>query len=227
MRSLILAHWCLLLAPANSFLQHRRLPRRIECRSKAEIGSAPDGDGDDRDYVNPMRERPRPAGGDVAYTSENILAQLRTYNRIRDVGGPACVSDIYVKDPNPGAAPGGGDRVYWFVGKAARCSGVTPGAAVARLRNLIEEHATRVRPVELGRHFGGLEVYVAPGDTEARAAGNDPSVRLVRVERDGRPDSGGVDLVEVGLNLEIVTNRGVGLSVVRTEDGIVPPHLLR
>ena len=177
-----------------------------------------------------MRERPRPAGGDVAYTSENILAQLRTYNSIRAVGGPDCVSDIYAMDPNPDASPTGrdGDRVFWFVGKAARCSGtVTPEQAVGRLRNLIEEHATRVRPVELGRHFGRLEVYVAPGDTEARAAEDDPSVRLVRVERGGCPEADGVDLVEVGLSLEIVTNRGVGLSVVRTEDGIVPPHLLR
>ena len=226
MRTLLLAHWCLLLVPINSFQQHRRLPQRIDSRSKAEISSAPD-DGDDRDYVNPMRERPRPTGGDVAYTSENILGQLRTYNQIRDVGGPECVSDIYVMDPNPDASPNEGDRVFWFVGKAARCSTVTPDAAVGRLRNLIEEHATRIRPVELGRHFGGLEVYVAPGDTEARVAEDDPSVRLVRVERDGCPDSEGVDLVEVGLNLEIVTNRGVGLSVVRTEDGIVPPHLLR
>ena len=220
---LILAHWCLLLAPASSFQQHRRLPRRIESRAKAEPS-------EDRDYVNPMRERPRPAGGDVAYTSENILAQLRTYNSIRAVGGPDCVSDIYAMDPNPDASPTGrdGDRVFWFVGKAARCSGtVTPEAAGGRLRNLIEEHATRVRPVELGRHFGRLEVYVAPGDTEARAAGDDPSVRLVKVERDGCTEAGGVDLVEVGLSLEIVTNRGVGLSVVRTEDGVVPPHLLR
>ena len=35
-----------------------------------------------------------------------------------------------------------------------------------------------------------------------------------------------IPLLEVGLNLEIVTNNGVGFCIIRTEDGIVPPHLI-
>lgn len=155
----------------------------------------------------------------MAYANENILRQLRTFNDIRKVGGKECVQDIYAKDPTPV----GNYFRYWFVGKVARCSGtVSPEQAIAQQFNLIEEHATRIRPVELGRSFGNLEFYAAPGDTELL---NDPGIRLQKIPRsaDGADDA---PLMEIGLNLEIVTNQGVGLNIVRTEDGIVPPELI-
>ncbi|KAL3808457.1 hypothetical protein ACHAXA_008287 [Cyclostephanos tholiformis] len=207
---------------------------------------------EDRDYLSPMRQRkrisspfaplpnstsrhshycpsfrhvtigPHPKGGDVAYTNENILRQLRFYNNIRKVGGSDCIQDIYVRDPNQV-----GEHIrYWFVGKVARCTGtVSPELAVARQFNLIEEHACRVRPVELGRHFGNLEFFAAPGDTEMLTAQNDPSIRLQKVQRwvVGAKD---VALLEVGLNLEIVTNEGVGFYILRTAQGVVPPGLI-
>lgn len=177
---------------------------------------------EEKDYVSPMRQRPRPEGGDVAYTQENILRQLRHYNEIRKVGGKDCVQDIYVRDPNKV----GEHYRYWFVGKLARCTGtVSPELALGRQLNLIEEHATRIRPVELGRYFGSLEVFAALGDTELLASQNDPGIRLKKMPRsvDGAEK---VPLLEVGLNLEIVTNQGVGLFVVRTKDGVVPTDLI-
>lgn len=79
--------------------------------------------------------------------------------------------------------------------------------------------------MELGRSFGSLEFYAAPGDTELITSQNDPGIRLVKVPRsiDGAEK---VALLEVGLNLEIVTNQGVGLNILRTEDGVVPPELI-
>ena len=169
-------------------------------------------------------EGPRPEGGEIAYNQENILRQLRYYNDIRKVGGEDCVQDIYVKDPNNTA--GDDTRNYWFVGKVARCTGtVSSELAIARQFNLIEEHATRIRPVELGRYFGSLEFYAAPGDTEERNSQNDPGIRLQKVPRSVE-GAEKVALLEVGLNLEIVTNQGVGFVIVRTEDGVVPPHLI-
>lgn len=202
---------------------------------------------EEKDYISPMRQRPRPEGGDVAYTNENILRQLRYYNDIRKVGGKDCVQDIYARDPNAE-----GDNVrYWFVGKVARCTGtVSPELAIGRQFNLMEEHACRIRPVELGRHFGSLEFYAAPGDTEPLTSQNDPGIRLKKVTRvvEGAEK---VPLLEVGLNLEvrsnpcfcttvlriliqhvsnknsqIVTNEGAGFCIVRTEYGVVPPHLI-
>ena len=177
---------------------------------------------DDKDYISPMRHRPAPKGGDMAYMNENILRQLRHYNEIRKVGGKDCVQDVYVRDPNTS----GDNTRYWFVGKVARCTGtVSPKAAIARQINLLEEHATRIRPVELGRSFGRLEFWVAPGDTEVLTSQNDVGTRLQKVDKvvDG---SDNVPLLEVGLDLSIVTNQGAGFYIIRTEDGVVPPNMI-
>lgn len=177
---------------------------------------------DDKDYISPMRQRPPPKGGDVAYNNENILRQLRHYNEIRKVGGKECVQDIYARDPNTS----GDNTRFWFVGKVARCTGtVSAEAAIARQMNLLEEHATRIRPVELGRSFGILEFWFAPGDTEPLTSQNDMGTRLQKVRKvvDG---SDKVPLLEVGLDLSIVTNQGAGFCIVRTADGVVPPHMI-
>ena len=178
---------------------------------------------EEKDYVSPMRKRPPPQGGDVAYNNENILRQQRYYNDIKKVGGKECVEDIYARDPSSKDV---NNIRYWFVGKVARCTGtVSPALAVAKQFNLIEEHATRIRPVELGRYFGKLEFYAAPGDTELLTSQNDPGIRLTKVCRyvEGAEN---VPLLEVGLDLSIVTNRGAGLYIIRTDDGVVPPHLI-
>jgi hypothetical protein len=78
---------------------------------------------------------------------------------------------------------------------------------VARQFNLLEEHACRIRPVELGRCFGKLDMFAAPGDTELPRS------------CEGSKD---VPLLEIGLNLDIVTNHGAGFFVTRNEDGVVP-----
>ncbi|KAL7543370.1 hypothetical protein ACHAXR_012717 [Thalassiosira sp. AJA248-18] len=174
---------------------------------------------EEKDYISPMRQRPPPHGGDMAYSNENILRQLRHYNNIRDVGGKDCVQDIYVKDPNPV----GSNFRYWFVGKVARC--VSPELAISRQINLLEEHACRIRPIELGRSFGSLEFFAAPGDTEPLTSQNDPGVMLKRMPKSVE-GAEKVALLEVGLNLEIVTNQGAGFCIVRTEDGVVPPDLI-
>jgi len=179
---------------------------------------------EDKDYTSPMRKRPEPKGGEVAYTNENILRQQRYYNDIRKAGGTDCVQDLYVKDP--GTAEDVDNTRYWYVGKVARCTGtVSSELAIARQINLLEEHATRIRPVELGRHFGSLEFYVAPGDTELLLTQNNPTIRIQKVAKDVK-GSENVPLLEVGLDLSIVTNQGQGLFIIRTEDGIVPPHLI-
>jgi len=179
---------------------------------------------EEKDYTSPMRKRPEPKGGEVAYTNENILRQQRYYNDIRKAGGTDCVQDVYVKDP--GTTDNVDNIRYWYVGKVARCTGtVSSELAIARQINLLEEHATRIRPVELGRHFGSLEFYAAPGDTELSTTQNDPSIRIQKVAKDVE-GSENIPLLEVGLDLSIVTNQGQGLFIIRTEDGIVPPHLI-
>jgi hypothetical protein len=61
---------------------------------------------------------------------------------------------------------------------------------------------------------------MAPGNTEVLMAQKDPCVRLQKVPRfvEGADE---VALLEVGLNLEIVTNQGVGFCIYRDDDGDV------
>jgi hypothetical protein len=77
---------------------------------------------DERDYISPMRQRPKPKGGDVAYTNENILRQQLHFKNIRNAGGVDCVSDLYARDPSTS----GSATRFWFVGKVARCTGKCP-----------------------------------------------------------------------------------------------------
>jgi hypothetical protein len=176
--------------------------------------------GDDFIPMSPDK-RPPPQGGDMAYVRDNITRQMDNYLQIRKAGWPEddCIHDIYVRNPQL--------RSFWFIGKVARCTG-TAGLqqAVARQWNLIEEHATRLRPIELGRCFGTCEVWVAPGDSEIDMSQNNPNFRLQKMERhvDGC-DS--VNSMEVGLNLEVVTNKGAGFFIVRNSDGMVPPELMQ
>ena len=156
----------------------------------------------------------------MAYVRENITRQMDNYLQIRKAGWPEddCINDLYVRNPRL--------STWWFVGKVARTHDVSLQQAVARQWNLIEEHATRLRPIELGRSFGSCEVWAAPGDTELQVSENDPNVRLERMER-SVDDCDSVKTFEIGLNLEVVTNRGDGFFVVRNEDGMVPPELLQ
>ena len=178
-------------------------------------------------FPSPPCIGPRPEGGDVAYTNENILRQLRYYNNIRQVGGDDCIMDVYARDPNLASTASttltnvddGKDTLvrYCFVGKVARCTGtVSPEYAIARQYNLLEEHACRIRPVELGRCFGHVELFMAPGNTELLLSTNDPTIRLQKVPRyiEGVEQ---VALLEIGLNLEIVMNQGAGFCIYRDD----------
>lgn len=76
----------------------------------------------------------------------------------------------------------------------------------------------RLRPVELGRSFGSVEFWTAPGDSELDCANN--MVELQPVNKNDR-SSNEVSVKEVGCNLEVVTNKGVGFFVERGEDGSI------
>ena len=75
---------------------------------------------EEKDYISPMRERPKPRGGDVAYNNENIIRQNNYFTNIRKAGGSECILDIYARDPSTS----GRATRFWFVGKVARCTGM-------------------------------------------------------------------------------------------------------
>jgi hypothetical protein len=161
--------------------------------------------------------------GDFAYTEVNVRKSAETFKLIRDIGGKECTNDVYVRNP--------ASFEYFYVGKVARTDGtVTLNQAISRLWNLIEEHATRLRPVELGREFGRVEVWTAPGDTEfemsqafATSSGgseNAENMNLIKMDRfsDGTEQ---IKNIEVGFMAEVVTNMGKGFYIIRDDEGKV------
>jgi hypothetical protein len=161
--------------------------------------------------------------GEFAYTETNVRKSAETFKRIRDIGGKECTNDIYVRNPS--------SFEYFYVGKVARTDGtVTLNQAVSRLWNLIEEHATRLRPVELGREFGRVEVWTAPGDTEfemsqafATSTGGSDNVEKMNLTKMDKFSDGyeKVKRLEVGFMAEVVTNMGKGFCIVRDDEGKV------
>ena len=156
----------------------------------------------------------------MAYTEVNLLRSSNNYHSIRTVGGIECVNDVYARHPTH--LP----DLFWYIGKMARCDGtVSMKRSVSRQWNLMEEHACRLRPVELGRAFGVLEIWLARGDSEVEMSqavdgSDDQSMRLMKMERfvDGAE---AVNSKEVGFLAEVVTNSGQGFFIVRDQDGRV------
>ena len=202
--------------------------RRIN--SKLSLSSSNPNNGDDRSddpnylYYRPQ-SRPQPQGGEWAYTEPNIRRSAQTFLDIRSIGGSECTNDIYVRSP--------GRFEYWYIGKMARTDGtVSLERAVSRVWNIVEEHACRLRPVELGREFGQMEVWVAKGDSEmemSQALAGDGGLGLEGLKKMDEKNlkkmekvvegSEEVKALEVGLMAEVVTNTGKGFYIVRDDRG--------
>ena len=168
---------------------------------------------DDFDEYIPSK-RGAPQGGDMAYIATNIQRQMNTYQAIRQASSSLdSIHDVYVcsKSSNP--------MIFWYIGKIAM-AGVTLEEAMNRQWNLLEEHATRLRPVELGRSFGSLEYWVAPGDSEDLC--RQGCVNLIPVTVIRSKDSSAVPRKAVGFLCEVVMNNGIGFCLERQVDGMVP-----
>ena len=178
-------------------------------------------------YYRPQA-RAAPQGGAFAYTEPNIRRSAETFKMIREIGGVECTNDVYVRSPSR--------FEYWFIGKLARTDGtVGLREAVAKCWNIMEEHAVRLRPVELGREFGNLEIWLANGDTELEmsqaVAGSDggygldglkqmDAMNLKKMEKNVEGTEN-VKIKEIGFMCEYVTNTGQGFFIVRDDQGRV------
>jgi len=181
--------------------------------------------GPEYEYYRPQARGP-PPGGDMAYNEANLRRAAETFQLIRQIGGVECTNDVYARGFNR--------FEYWYIGKIARTDGtVTLNQSISRLWNLLEEHACRLRPVELGREYGRLEIWCANGDSELKMSQATPSSRsmpdnnnnnddddmsLIKMERfvDG---SQNVNAKEVGFMAEFVTNNGQGFYIFRDDQG--------
>ena len=98
-----------------------------------------------------IKNSPWKVTADMKYTEYNVNRQRDNYRAIRSAGGKDATTDIYVREP--------ASEIFWFAGKVAHCTGtVSLEKAVCQQWNIIEQHACRIRPIELGRKVGFIIV---------------------------------------------------------------------
>lgn len=153
-----------------------------------------------------------PIAPDMTYVERNVRRSHENFLSIRDIGGKEVCNDVYAKNPK------GTDEVVWYVGKTAKVSDVSLGDCIARQWNLIETHATNLRPIELYPHRGTLELWTAPGDTELDVAYNRPELVMTKMEK---REVGPKDLKnnKIGFQGEVYQEGEEGFRSWRKPDG--------
>lgn len=149
----------------------------------------------------------------MRYTPVNIMRQHQNFVAIRDVGGSSVTYDIYARDPDT--------YTFWFCGKVACVTDVSCEMAISRQFPLIEEHAIRLRPLELFSKRGFLQLWYAPGDSELDVAYNRPTIRFNPVTRPSQYDKEWMKTktIQVGFQGEVYNRGEEGFRTLRNEDG--------
>jgi len=152
-----------------------------------------------------------PVPYDMKYVERNVRRQHENFVAIREAGGASLTNDVYVQEPNT--------DIFWFVGKVARVSDVTVEQAVSRQWNLIETHATNLRPLELFSSRGSLEIWTAPGDSELEVAYNRPDIVFQKMEREVNDGTGKIKNNRLGFQGEMYGPGEQGFRTWRLPDG--------
>jgi len=160
---------------------------------------------DEEPTISPLISR------DMRYLEGNLLRQNKNFAAIKDAGGVEMVNDVYARDPD--------DQVFWFIGKVARISDVSIEQCIARQYALIEEHAARLRPLELFKKVGSIELWLAPGDSELDVAYNRPSCQFVGPMSRQVEGSDVVKNTFVGFQGEVYLDGEEGFRCFRKDDG--------
>ena len=116
-------------------------------------------DDDEEDTFGNTFESKIPVANDMTYVERNVKRSHENFLSIRNIGGKDLCNDVYAKSPQPN------NEEVWYIGKVAKVSDVSLEDCIARQWNIIETHATNLRPIELYPHRGTLELWTAPGDT--------------------------------------------------------------
>eukprot|EP00536_Pseudo-nitzschia_multiseries_P008054 jgi/Psemu1/305433/fgenesh1_kg.198_\ len=138
-------------------------------RPRSKWDELVDEDDDDDDQIPTTIESKIPVPPDMTYVERNVKRCHENFLNLRNVGGKDLCNDVYAKSPLK-------KEEMWYVGKVAKISDVGLEDCIARQWNIIETHATNLRPIELYPHRGNLELWTAPGDSELEVAYNRPSM---------------------------------------------------
>jgi len=144
----------------------------LSARAKSKWDLLEDDDEEEEQdmYGKNMFESKIPVANDMTYVERNVKRAHENFLSIRNIGGKELCNDLYASAPE--------SEEVWYVGKVAKVSDVSLEDCIARQWNLIETHATNLRPIELYPHRGNLELWSAPGDTELDVAYNRPELKM-------------------------------------------------
>jgi len=192
--------------------QRERVSSWLSSSSSAFIEYVEDDDDEEEDFMlETIKNSPWQVTADMKYTEYNVNRQRDNYRAIRSAGGKETVNDIYVREP--------GAEIFWFAGKVAHCTGtISLEKAISQQWNIIEQHACRLRSIELGRKFGTLEIWSTAGDSEMDVAYNRPSAKFEKMIREQIDPS--IRSVEIGFEGELYVNDEEGFRTLRTDDGM-------
>ena len=151
-----------------------------------------------------------PVKPDMKYLPRNVMRQNKNFVAIREAAGKELTNDVYVHEPK--------SSVFWFVGKIARVSDVSPAQAVSRQWNLIETHAAHLRPIELFPSRASLDIWIAPGDSEMDVAYNRPDVVMEKMNREVE-GADGLKSMLMGFQGEMYEGGEEGFRTLRNDDG--------
>ncbi|KAG7351850.1 hypothetical protein IV203_007898 [Nitzschia inconspicua] len=182
----------------------------LNARQPSKWDNIVDEDDDDVEDGNSSRSK-IPVPSDMTYEPRNAQRQHENFVDIRNAGGKDVCNDVYVRNPQ--------EDVFWYAGKVARVSGVSLEDCIARQWNLIETHASNLRPIELFPHRGRLEIWTAPGDSELEVAYNRPDLQMIKHTPKAMTNR---DLKQnfVGFQGEIYQKGEAGFRTWRTDEGL-------
>ncbi|CAJ1950802.1 unnamed protein product [Cylindrotheca closterium] len=181
----------------------QRLSTDTFARGKSKWDDLKDDDEDENVYDS------TPIAPDMTYEPRNLMRQSKSFQAIREVGGKDTVNDIYIHEP--------GTDTFWFIGKIARAD-VSLEKAVARQWPMIERHGCNLRPIELMPHWGKLQLWAAPGDSELEVAYNRPSCEFQKMEREVE-GAKAVKSSFLGFQGEAYEKDEYGFRTARNDDG--------
>jgi hypothetical protein len=202
-------------------LQHRRgtilRAKKVDKTEKATSSSGGGGSGFGAKVLN-ISKQIRSVSGHRGGGERSLRQAANIFDEIRKQHGARSTNDVYCRSPLNEV------DTFWFVGKIAvrPNTTATPEQAILSQKRLILEYAKReLRPQNLaGKYSSGLEVWLAPGDSEMDAVQN--KISLYKVEGSSVDIVPNFSVKDVGFNPEIYVGderENGGLRIKRDEKG--------
>lgn len=189
----------------------------LHAREKSKWDLIVDEDDDNNDGMlvdkGEMGDDNIPIPPDMLYIERNVKRAHETFHNLRNIGGKEVCNDVYARSPRHST-----NEEMFYIGKVSKISDVTIEDCIARQWNMIEHHASNLRPIELKPNQGKLELWIAPGDSELDVAYNRPTLQMIKMMKYPITSKELKNNV-IGFQGEVYQDGEEGFRSWRTDDG--------